>query len=182
MARLGESLRREKDQPDREAAPLEAEERSLVAALKDLEQLAHAIGDPKRATFTLMCHGWQKTYRFVDSRGKAPPLRYDDPLHEVTRQERRSLLVVRFIALLISRAGLLLAKIEGFGLEFPALDPRWLLSSCSILRELRDLSSEEFARLRVRARERIADHSTLGRPLAEHEALYEAAGGGSAAE
>ena len=41
-ARLGEALRREKDQLAREAVPLETKERALVAALKDLEQLEHA--------------------------------------------------------------------------------------------------------------------------------------------
>ncbi len=40
VARLGESLRRQKEAHTREAAPLEAEERSLVAALKELERLA----------------------------------------------------------------------------------------------------------------------------------------------
>ncbi len=38
VARLGEALRREKDELTREAAPLEAEERSLAAALKNIEQ------------------------------------------------------------------------------------------------------------------------------------------------
>ena len=42
VARLGETLRREKDELLREAAPLEGEERALVAALKDLERLASA--------------------------------------------------------------------------------------------------------------------------------------------
>jgi ssDNA-binding Zn-finger/Zn-ribbon topoisomerase 1 len=42
VERLGEALRREKDQLAREAAPLETEERALVAALKDLEQLERA--------------------------------------------------------------------------------------------------------------------------------------------
>lgn len=42
VARLGASLRREKEQLAREAVPLEAEKRSLVAALKDLEWLAQA--------------------------------------------------------------------------------------------------------------------------------------------
>ncbi|MBI4507914.1 MAG: AAA family ATPase [Chloroflexi bacterium] len=42
VARLGERLQREKSDLLREAAPLEAEERSLVAALKDLERLASA--------------------------------------------------------------------------------------------------------------------------------------------
>ena len=64
---------------------------------------------------------------------EAPPLRYDDPLRPITRKERTGLLVVSFIGLLISRAGLLPTKIETFGLEFPALDQRWLLLSCAIL-------------------------------------------------
>jgi hypothetical protein len=42
VARLGESLRREKEQLAREAAPLEAEGRSLLAALKDIGELAYA--------------------------------------------------------------------------------------------------------------------------------------------
>jgi ssDNA-binding Zn-finger/Zn-ribbon topoisomerase 1/KaiC/GvpD/RAD55 family RecA-like ATPase len=42
VARLGGSLRREKEELNGEAAPLEAEERSLVATLKSIEQLAHA--------------------------------------------------------------------------------------------------------------------------------------------
>jgi ssDNA-binding Zn-finger/Zn-ribbon topoisomerase 1/peptidoglycan hydrolase CwlO-like protein len=42
VARLGQRLQHEKDNLLREAAPLEAEERSLVAALKDLERLASA--------------------------------------------------------------------------------------------------------------------------------------------
>jgi hypothetical protein len=42
VARLGEALRREKDQLAREAAPLEGEERALVAVLKDFDQLEHA--------------------------------------------------------------------------------------------------------------------------------------------
>src|SRR3972149_727283 len=42
VARLGEALRREKDQLAREAAPLETEERALVGALKDYEQIEHA--------------------------------------------------------------------------------------------------------------------------------------------
>jgi ssDNA-binding Zn-finger/Zn-ribbon topoisomerase 1 len=39
VARLGESLRREKETLTREAAPVEAEERSLVAALEELDRL-----------------------------------------------------------------------------------------------------------------------------------------------
>ncbi|MDR7420817.1 MAG: AAA domain-containing protein, partial [Armatimonadota bacterium] len=42
VARLGERLQQEKGNLLHEAAPLEAEERSLVAALKDLERLASA--------------------------------------------------------------------------------------------------------------------------------------------
>jgi hypothetical protein len=42
VARLGERLKQEKDNLLREAAPLDAEECSLVAALKDLERLASA--------------------------------------------------------------------------------------------------------------------------------------------
>lgn len=42
VARLGERLQQEKGKLLREAAPLEVEERSLVAALKDLERLASA--------------------------------------------------------------------------------------------------------------------------------------------
>jgi len=64
---------------------------------------------------------------------EAPPLRYGDPLRPVTRKHRTGLLIVSFIGLLISAAGLLPTKIEAFGLEFPALDPRWLLFSCAIL-------------------------------------------------
>lgn len=41
VARLGERLRREKDDLIREAAPLEAEELAHVATLKEIEQLAH---------------------------------------------------------------------------------------------------------------------------------------------
>jgi hypothetical protein len=42
VARLGESLRREKEQLTRKAAPLEAEEGSLITALKNLARLAQA--------------------------------------------------------------------------------------------------------------------------------------------
>lgn len=42
VARLGERLKQERDNLAREAVPLEAEERSLVGALKDLERLASA--------------------------------------------------------------------------------------------------------------------------------------------
>jgi ssDNA-binding Zn-finger/Zn-ribbon topoisomerase 1 len=42
VARLGEALRHEKDLLVREVAPLETEERALLAALKDLDQLEHA--------------------------------------------------------------------------------------------------------------------------------------------
>ena len=64
---------------------------------------------------------------------EAPSLRYDDPLRESTRKERRSLLIVSFIGLLVSRVGLLPSKIEAFGAEFPSVDQRWLLFTCAAL-------------------------------------------------
>lgn len=56
VARLGETLRREKARLEAEAEPLEAEERSLLAALKNLERLAgaeSALTARERARVTL---------------------------------------------------------------------------------------------------------------------------------
>lgn len=50
-----------------------------------------------------------------------------DPLSEVTRKERRSLLGISAIAILVGRTGLVPAKIENFGISFAAPERQALL-------------------------------------------------------
>ncbi len=80
VARLGESLRREKGQLAREAAPLEAEERSLVAALKDLERLAHArrsLADREGALTTTRSNVTARARAAQQHRARTATLRAD---------------------------------------------------------------------------------------------------------
>jgi len=80
VARLGESLLREKDQLAHEAAPLEAEERSLVAALKDLERLAQAhrnLADREETLATIRSNATAKAQEAKQHRARATTLRVD---------------------------------------------------------------------------------------------------------
>src|ERR1700730_14495042 len=58
---------------------------------------------------------------------RAVPALLDDPLREVTRKERRSLLGVSVIAILVSWTGLVPEKIENLGITFAATERRALL-------------------------------------------------------
>jgi hypothetical protein len=50
-----------------------------------------------------------------------------DPLTEVTRRERRSLLVASVLSIAFIRGGFVPSKISSFGIEFTQTDPRSLL-------------------------------------------------------
>ena len=52
----------------------------------------------------------------------AAQIRLEDPLSDVTRKERRSLLAVSAIAIIMAKTGLVPAKISGFGIEFTQAD------------------------------------------------------------
>ena len=80
VARLGEALRREKDQLAREAAPLETEERALVAALKDLEQLEHSrrsLAERERTLATTRSNAAARAQEAKQHRARAATLRAD---------------------------------------------------------------------------------------------------------
>ncbi|HEX9639800.1 MAG TPA: AAA domain-containing protein, partial [Candidatus Krumholzibacteria bacterium] len=80
VARLGAALRREKDQLAREAAPLETEERSLLAALKDLEQLEHArrsLAERERTLATTRSNAAARAQETQQHRARAATLRVD---------------------------------------------------------------------------------------------------------
>lgn len=62
--------------------------------------------------------------QYADIRGAA----LGDPLREVTRKNRRSLLGVSLIALVVSEAGLLPQKIEALGLSFDDINHAALLN------------------------------------------------------
>ena len=54
-------------------------------------------------------------------------IRVQDPLSEVTRAERKSLLGVSAIGIVIARSGLVPARISALGIEFDRTDQRALL-------------------------------------------------------
>lgn len=80
VARLGESLRREKEQLAREAAPLEAEEGLLVAALKDIERLAQArrnLADREETLAATRSNATARAQEAKQHRARAATLRAD---------------------------------------------------------------------------------------------------------
>ena len=80
VARLGEPLRREKEQLAREAAPLETEERALVSALKDIEQLDHArrsLAERERTLATTRSSAAARVQEALQHRARAATLRAD---------------------------------------------------------------------------------------------------------
>ncbi|MGD0626390.1 MAG: hypothetical protein ABSB32_16935 [Thermodesulfobacteriota bacterium] len=58
---------------------------------------------------------------------RPPEVRLRDPLSEVTRKERRSLLVASIIGIAIAKSGLIPSKISALGIEFGQTDQRSLL-------------------------------------------------------
>lgn len=80
VARLGESLRREKEQLSTDASPLESEERSMVAALTELERLADAhrtLGELETALMTTRSKIATRAKEARQHRGRAATLRAD---------------------------------------------------------------------------------------------------------
>jgi hypothetical protein len=64
----------------------------------------------------------------VKPTGKPPTeLLFGDPLAEVTRKERKSLLVVSAVAIVIAKTGLVPSKISALGIEFTQADKTALL-------------------------------------------------------
>lgn len=51
----------------------------------------------------------------------------DDPLRDVTRKERRALLAVSIVALVVAKTGILPGKIASIGIEIPSADKPTLL-------------------------------------------------------
>lgn len=80
VARLGESLRREKEHLVNEAAPLEAEERSLAVALTDLDRLADArrsLVERETALMTTRSNVATRVQEAKQHRARAATLRAD---------------------------------------------------------------------------------------------------------
>lgn len=80
VARLGEALRRERDQLAREAVPLETEERALVGALKDYEQIDHArrsLAERERTLAATRSSAAARAQEAQQHRARAATLRAD---------------------------------------------------------------------------------------------------------
>jgi ssDNA-binding Zn-finger/Zn-ribbon topoisomerase 1 len=80
VARLGEALRREKDQLVRESAALETEERALVGALKDYEQMEHArqsLAERERTLATTRSSAAARAQEAQQHRARTATLRAD---------------------------------------------------------------------------------------------------------
>ena len=80
VARLGEALRHEKNQLAREAAPLETEERALLAALKDLDQREHvrrSLAERERTLATTRANIAARAQEAKQHRDRAATLRDD---------------------------------------------------------------------------------------------------------
>ncbi len=73
-----------------------------------------------------------KTSKGVDSL-VAPELKVRDPLSDVTRKERRSLLGISGIGLIIVNVGLLPAKINALGIEFDSPNKQTLLRFLALI-------------------------------------------------
>lgn len=73
-----------------------------------------------------------KNPRGVDSL-VAPELKVRDPLSDVTRKERRSLLGISGIGLIIVNVGLLPAKINALGIEFDSPNKQTLLRFLALI-------------------------------------------------
>ena len=80
VARLGEALRREKDQLVREATPLETEERALVGALKDFEQIERtrrSLAEREKTLATTRSSAVARAREAQQHRARAATLRAD---------------------------------------------------------------------------------------------------------
>jgi hypothetical protein len=62
-----------------------------------------------------------------------PEIRVRDPLSEVTRKERRLLLGVSIIGIVLAKAGLMPQKISSLGVEFTPINQKFLLNLCAII-------------------------------------------------